>query len=89
MASIGDYWDDKTVESITELLHEYNDLFPTTFKKIKGIERELVEMNIPLRDEARPIIQRPYTLNPIYKKKFKVEIDRMLEVVIIEPVEES
>jgi hypothetical protein len=89
MASIGDYWDEKTVESITELLHEYNDLFPTTFTKIKGIERELVEMNIPLRDEARPIIQRPYRLNPIYKKKFKVEIDRMLEVVIIEPVEES
>jgi hypothetical protein len=31
MAIIGDYWDKKTIESITELLHEYNDLFPTTF----------------------------------------------------------
>jgi hypothetical protein len=33
MASIGDYWDDPTVESITELLHEYNELFPTTFTR--------------------------------------------------------
>jgi hypothetical protein len=31
MASIGDYWDEQIVESIIELLHEYNDLFPTKF----------------------------------------------------------
>ena len=77
------------MESITELLYEYIDLFPTTFKKMKGIEEELGEMKIPLRDEARPIKQRPYRLNPIYKLKFKAEIDRMLEARIIEPVEES
>jgi hypothetical protein len=39
MASIGDYWDEKTMESITELLHEYNDLFPTTFTEMKGHSR--------------------------------------------------
>jgi hypothetical protein len=37
---------------------------------------------------ARPIRQRPYRLNPIYKQKVKVEIDKMLEASIIEPVEE-
>jgi hypothetical protein len=31
MASIGDYWDEQTIERIIELLREYNDLFPTTF----------------------------------------------------------
>jgi hypothetical protein len=55
MASIGDYWDEETVESITELLRKYNDLFPTTFTEMKGIAGELGEMNIPLRPEARPI----------------------------------
>jgi hypothetical protein len=55
MASIGDYWDEKTIESITELLHEYNDLFPTTFTEMKGIAEELGEMKIPLRPEVRPI----------------------------------
>jgi hypothetical protein len=89
MASIGDYWDEKTVEITTDLLCEYNDLFPTTFTEMKGIEEELVEMKIPLRAEARLIRQRPYRLNPIYKQKFKGDIDRMLEVGIIEPVEES
>jgi hypothetical protein len=77
------------VESITELLCEYSDLFPTTFTEMKGIARELDEMKIPLRAEARPIRQGPYRLNPIYKKKVKAKINRMLEAGIIEPVEES
>jgi hypothetical protein len=46
-------------------------------------------MKIPLRDNARPIRQRPYRLNPIYKKKVKAKIDRMLNAAIIEPVKES
>jgi hypothetical protein len=89
IASIGDYWDEKTVESITELLCEYSNLFLITFTEIKGTARELGDMKIPLRPEARPIRQRPYRLNPIYKQKFKDEILIMLEASIIEPVEES
>jgi hypothetical protein len=46
---------------------------------MKGIAGELGEMKIPLRVEARPNRQRPYKLNLIYKKKFKAEIDKMLE----------
>jgi hypothetical protein len=36
IASIGDYWDNQTVERITELLREYSDLFPATFSEMKG-----------------------------------------------------
>jgi hypothetical protein len=56
---------------------------------MKGIKGELGEMKIPLRPKARPIRQRPYRLNPIYKHKFKEDIDQMLEVGIIKLVEES
>jgi hypothetical protein len=89
IASIGDYWDEKIVESITELLHKYSDLCPTTFTEMKGIAGELGEMKIPLRPYMRSIRKRPYRLNLIYKQKFRAEIDRMLEADIIEPVEES
>ena len=30
-ANIGDYWDEATVLKIMNLLHEYQDLFPTNF----------------------------------------------------------
>jgi hypothetical protein len=67
MASIRDYWDEKTLERIMELLHEYNDLFRTKFTEMKGIAGDLSEMNIPLKPEAQPIIHRPYRLNLVYK----------------------
>jgi hypothetical protein len=48
MASIGYYWDNKTVERIKELLCEYSDLLSTTFSEMKGLARDLGEMKIPL-----------------------------------------
>ena len=30
-ANIGDYWDEETMAKITDLLHEFQDLFPTKF----------------------------------------------------------
>ena len=74
---------------ITDLLHEFQDLIPAKFSKMKGIVGDLGEMKIPLRSDAKPVKQRPYRLNPRYKEKVKVELDRMLEVGVIEPVEES
>jgi hypothetical protein len=56
---------------------------------MKGIKGPLGEMKIPLNPNARPFKQRPYRLNPKYKQKVKIELDRMLEARIIEPVEES
>jgi len=88
-AFIGDYWDEETVGKITDLLHEYNDLFPTKFTEMKGIAGELGEMMIPLRVDAKAVRQRAYRLKPRYKEKVRVEIVKMLDAGIIEPMEES
>jgi hypothetical protein len=56
---------------------------------MKGIAGELGEMKIPLKPDAKPVIQRPYRLNMKYKEKVKEKIDRMIEAGIIEPVVES
>ena len=70
-ANRGDYWDEETVTMITDLLHEFQDLFPTKFSEMKGIVGDLGEMKIPLRPYAKPIKKRPYRLNPRYKEKVK------------------
>jgi hypothetical protein len=75
LANIGDYWDDATIDKITELLHEYQDLFPTNFTDMKGIKGPMGEMKIPLKPDARLVKQRPYKLNPKYKEKVKIELD--------------
>jgi hypothetical protein len=70
-------------------LHGYQDLFLTKFTKMKVIKGPMGEMRVPLKPDAKPFKQRTYRLNPKYKKKVKIELDRMLEARIIEPVEES
>jgi len=55
---------------------------------MKWIDSELGEMNIPLKQNAKPVRQKPYILNLKYKEKIKEEIERMLEEGIFEPMVE-
>ena len=52
------------MEKIIDLLHEFQDLFPTKFSEMTGILGDLGEMNIPLKPDAKLVQQRPYRLNP-------------------------
>jgi hypothetical protein len=67
LTNIGDYSDDATIDKITKLLHEYQNLFPTKFTDMKGIKMPMGDMEIPLKPDARLVKQRPYKLNPKYK----------------------
>ena len=89
LSSIGDYWDDKTIGQVVDLLQEYHDLFPIRFEDMKGIPGDLGVMRIPLKEGAKPVKQYPYRLNLKYKEKVRKKLDKMLTVGIIEPVEES
>jgi hypothetical protein len=88
-AQIGDYWDEETIEKIAYLLHEYQDIFQTTFSNMKGIAGEIGEIRIPLKPGTKPVKQRPYRMKPRYKEKVKEEIDCMLKEGVIESVQES
>ena len=41
-----------------------------------------------MKPDAKPVKQRPYRLNPKYKEKVKMELDKILTTGIIEAVEE-
>ena len=77
------------VSKVIELLHEYQDLFPMKFSEMKGILGDIGVIKIPLKADAKLVKQRLYRLNPKYKEKVRMELDKMLAAGIIEPVEES
>ena len=77
--NIGDYQNDEIVGTIKNLLHEFQDIFPTKFSEMKGIIGDLGEMKIPLKPDAKLVKQRPYKLNLRYKEKVKIELDIMLD----------
>ena len=87
-AKIGDYWDDAMVDKVIEFLCEYQDLFPTKFMDLKGIIRDLGMMKITLKPDMKPVKKRPYHLNMKYKEKVYLELDKILTIGIIEPMEE-
>lgn len=62
-ATLGDYWDDATVEKVVELLREYRDLFPTKIKELKGILGDLGMMKITLKLDAKMWGGRKATLS--------------------------
>ena len=62
--NVGDYWDEETMEKITNMLHEFQDLFPTKFSEMKRILGDLGEMKISLKLDAEPVRERSYHLNP-------------------------
>lgn len=43
-------------------------------------------MKITLKPDIKPVKQRPYRLNPKYKEKVRLELDKMFEASIIKPV---
>ena len=45
--NVRDYWDEETMENITNILHAFQYLFPTKFFETKGIPGDLREMKIP------------------------------------------
>ena len=51
--NIRDYWDEEMMAKITDLLHEFQDLFNTKFSRMKGILGYLGEMKIPLKPDAK------------------------------------
>lgn len=74
---------------MVELLREYRAIFPTNFSDLKGIVGNLGVMKITLKPNVKPIKQSPYWLHPNYKEKVRQELNKMVDVGIIEPVEES
>lgn len=77
------------VDKAVELLHEYQDLFPTKITVLKGILGDLGMMKITLKPDAKPIKKHPYRLNLKYKEKVREELEKILAAGIIELVEES
>ena len=61
LASIGDYWDDKTIGQVADLLQEYQDLFPTRFEDMKGILGDLGVMRIPLKEKEQSQLSSAHT----------------------------
>ena len=74
---------------MVQLLKEYRDVFAWTYTDMEGIDPKFYEHKINLKEGAIPVKQQRYRMNPNYAKQVKEEIDRLLRVGFIYPVEKA
>lgn len=58
-------------------------MFAWSFKDLKGVDPAIFQHTIPLREDAKPSKQRPYSYNDNSVVKIKAEIDKLKEVGFI------
>ena len=76
-------------EQLVQLLREYRDVFAWTYTDMEGIDPKFYKHKINLKEGAVPVKQQRYRMNPNYAKQVKEEIDRLLRVGFIYPVEKA
>ncbi len=62
-------------------------IFCLEYKDLKGIPREICEKKIELVIDAQPINQKQYKMNSNYALKIKDDLDKLLDIGFIYPIE--
>ena len=75
--------------SLVKTLKEYRDVFAWSYKDLKGVDPDICQHTIPMREDAKPSKQRPYTYNENFGNKIKEEIAKLLEAEFIYEIEHT
>lgn len=76
-------------EILVKTLKEYRDVFASSYKYLKGIDPEICQHTIPMKEDAKPSRQRPYTYNDTFAKRIKEEIDKLKDPEFIYKIEHT
>ena len=76
-------------ELLVRTLKEYRDVFAWSYRDLKGVDPDICQHTIPMREDAKPSRQRPYTYNDTFAKKIKEEIDKLLTAEFIYEIEHT
>jgi hypothetical protein len=73
-------------EELIKLLKEYNDCFAWDYSEMPGLDRSIVEHQLPIKPDFRPYKQAP---RKIYKDEVladvKKQVERLIEANFIRP----
>ena len=77
----------KFKEDLTKLLSEYKDIFAWHYIDMKGVDPHFCMHKINLKKYAVHVISQRYRMNPNYARAIKEELDKLLRVGFIYPLE--
>lgn len=75
-------------QELTDLLQEFKDIFAWNYTDMKGVDPKFCMHKINLKKDAIPLVSQRYRMNPNYAKAVKEELDKLLQVGFIYPLEQ-
>ncbi|KAL3701280.1 hypothetical protein R1sor_019302 [Riccia sorocarpa] len=85
---VGNHLSEVQKKGLIKLLTDYKRVFAWTYEDMKGIPLEICQHKIKLLPSAKPLVQRPYRMNPNYAETIRKEIEKLREADFIYPVKE-
>ena len=76
---IGSALDSSTKKEIIALLMEYADIFAWSYQDMLGLSTEIVEHQLPMSPECRPVQQKLRRVKPKMLLKIKEEVKKQLD----------
>jgi len=64
---------------IVESLKKYKECFAWDYNEIPGLNRDVVELKLPIRPNKNPVKQTPRRFAPQIQSKINKEIERLLK----------
>jgi len=64
---------------IVEFFRKYKDCFAWDYNEIAGLNRDVVELKLPIQPDKKPVKQTPRGFAPQIQSKIKEEIERLLK----------
>ena len=68
---------------IVQLLKEFKDCFAWDYDEMPGLDRSLVELQLPIMEGKKPVKQTPRRFAPEILSKIKEEVERLLKCKFI------
>ena len=74
---------------MVKTLREYRDVFAWSYKDLKGVYPNICQHTIPMREDAKPNKQQPYTYNENFANKIKEDLNKLLDAEFIYEIEHT
>ncbi|KAL3691906.1 hypothetical protein R1sor_005557 [Riccia sorocarpa] len=88
LVKIANHLSEEQKKGIINLLKDYSRVFAWIYEDMKGVLPEICQHKIKLLPSAKPMVQRPYRMNPNYAETVKKEIKKLKEADFIYLVKE-
>ncbi|XP_072148512.1 uncharacterized protein [Setaria viridis] len=85
--TIGANLDPEEERNLIEGLNKNKDIFAWSASDLKGVDREIIEHSLDIRQGARPKKQKLRKMSDEKVQAVKAEVDRLLEANIIKPIQ--